>query len=121
MERESKKVLIVEDQFLNSEFLRIWVEAIGYEVCGIARTADEACRLADECIPDVILMDLKLEGDRDGVDAAIEIGRTQQPTIIYVTASTEPPAVARINTDRPFRILNKPVEPGELVDALQAA
>ena len=41
------KVLIVEDMFLNSEFLRIWVEALGHEVCGVAVSVDTACTLAN--------------------------------------------------------------------------
>lgn len=117
----AQKVLIVEDVFLNSEFLRIWVTAFGHSVCGIARTADRAVALAREQKPDIVLMDLKLEGSRDGVDAALEIAGMQDAAIIYVTASEEPASVARILTDSPFRILFKPVAPAELMASIKAA
>jgi CheY-like chemotaxis protein len=115
------KVLIVEDMFLNSEFLRIWVEALGHEVCGVAVSAETACALARTQQPDVILMDLLLEGDGDGVDAAMEIRRVQSPPIIFITACSEQKSVERILSTDPFRILPKPVNPQELFDALRAA
>jgi CheY-like chemotaxis protein len=115
------KVLIVEDMFLNSEFLRIWVEALGHEVCGIAVSVETACKLAATHRPDVILMDLLLEGEGDGVDAALEIKRTQSPPIIFITACSEQASVERILSTDPFRILPKPVNPQELFDALRAA
>ncbi|HEV7690908.1 MAG TPA: response regulator [Hyphomonadaceae bacterium] len=115
------KVLIVEDMFLNSEFLRIWVEALGHEVCGVAVSVETACALARTQQPDVILMDLLLEGEGDGVDAAMEIRRTQAPSIIFITACSEQKSVERILSTDPFRILPKPVNPQELFDALRAA
>jgi CheY-like chemotaxis protein len=115
------KVLIVEDMFLNSEFLRIWVEALGHEVCGVAVSVDTACALAGSHRPDVILMDLLLEGEGDGVDAALEIQRTQATPIIFITACSEQKSVERIMSTDPFRILPKPVNPQELFDALRAA
>jgi two-component system, response regulator PdtaR len=115
------KVLIVEDMFLNSEFLRVWVEALGHEVCGVAVSVDTAHALAGTHRPDVILMDLLLEGDGDGVDAAMEIRRTQSPPIIFITACSEAKSIARILAADPFRVLPKPVAPQELFDALRAA
>ena len=119
--RGALKVLIVEDMFLNSEFLRIWIEALGHEVCGVAVSAETACALARAHQPDVILMDLLLEGEGDGVDAALEIRRTQSPPIIFITACSEQKSVERILTADPFRVLPKPVNPQELFDALRAA
>jgi DNA-binding NarL/FixJ family response regulator len=77
-----KRVLIVEDQFLISEYLRIWIEAFGLEVCGVAKSADQAVKLAQEQRPEIILMDMRLEGGRDGVDAAREIANTYTPRFI---------------------------------------
>ena len=113
-----KRVLIVEDQFLISEYLRIWVETFGLEVCGIAKTADQAVKLAQAERPDIILMDMRLEGGRDGVDAAKEIAGIYTPRFIYVTGSSEPSALNRINQDHPFRILIKPIDPAALQSAI---
>jgi len=116
-----KRVLIVEDQFLISEYLRIWVEAFGHDVCGVAKTAEQAINLAQAERPDIVLMDMRLEGDRDGVDTAREIAKTVETRFIYVTGSSEPSAINRINEDRPFCILIKPIDPAALQSAITAA
>lgn len=113
------KVLIVEDMFLNSEFLRLWVEGLGHEVCGIAVSVETATPLAETHRPDVILMDLMLDGEGDGVDAAAAIRRTQDPPIIFITACSEQASVERIIAANPFRVLPKPVAPQELSEALR--
>jgi DNA-binding NarL/FixJ family response regulator len=112
------RVLIVEDQFLASEFLRIWTEAYGFDVCGVATTADKAVALARELKPTHVLMDVRLDGDRDGVDAAMEIHPAVDTRIIYCTGSSEPSTVARIQADHPFEVLFKPIDPKLLGEAL---
>jgi len=121
MERARGKVLIVEDQFLAAEFLRIWVQAFGFEVCGVAKSADRAVELANEHRPDYVLMDMRLDGDRDGVDAALEISLTQRPRFIYCTGSSEPSTLKRIAEDHPFEILIKPINHEDLGEALLRA
>jgi len=112
------KVLIVEDQYLASEFLRIWTEAYGFDVCGIATTADTAVDLARQHHPTHVLMDVRLDGQRDGVDAANVIQRDIDTRIIYCTGSSEPSTVDRINKDHPFAVLFKPIDPQQLGQAL---
>jgi DNA-binding NarL/FixJ family response regulator len=116
---ESKgKVLIVEDQFLASEYLKIWTETFGFEVCGVATTADAAIELAKQHKPTHVLMDVRLEGKKDGIDAAMEIQKAINTRIIYCTGSSEPSTVKRINTDHPFEILFKPIDSRLLGEAL---
>lgn len=64
-------------------------------------------------------MDVRLGGKRDGVDVAMAI-HTINPDIkiVFVTGSSEPPTIDRINMDHPHRILIKPISPGDLADAL---
>jgi two-component system, response regulator PdtaR len=115
------RVLIVDDQFFIVEFLRVWVETYGFEVCGVAKTAADAVAQAVAKKPDCILMDVRLEGDRDGVDAAFEICKSIKTKVIYVTGSSESPTIARINEDHPFAILIKPIDPADLRQALEQA
>lgn len=115
------RVLIVDDQYLSSEFLRVWVEALGHAVSDIATTAQEAADKSAANPPDVILMDMILEGELDGVDAANMIRKTQNPPIIFITACAEAKSITRILSVQPLRVLPKPVEPNELYDALLAA
>lgn len=115
------RVLIVDDQFLIVEFLRIWTEAHGFEICGTASTAAGAVEMAVKHKPDCILMDVRLEGEKDGIDAAIEICKVIDTRVIYVTGSSEGPTIARINEDHPFAILIKPIDPAELGRVLERA
>lgn len=117
-EEPKGKVLIVEDQFLASEFLRIWTEAYGFEVCGVATTADDAIALATTEKPTHVLMDVRLDGPKDGVDAAMAIQKVLDTRIIYCTGSSEASTVKRINNDHPFEILFKPIDPQLLGAAL---
>lgn len=112
------RVLIVEDQFLASEFLRIWTEAYGFEVCGVATNADTAVALAEEFKPTHVLMDVRLDGKKDGIDAALAIHPVIDTRIIYCTGSSEPSTVSRIQTDHPFDVLFKPIDPKLLGEAL---
>jgi DNA-binding NarL/FixJ family response regulator len=112
------KVLIVEDQFLASEFLRIWTEAYGFEVCGVATSADSAIALAKQHNPTHVLMDVRLDGAKDGVDAAFAIQAAINTRIIYCTGSSETSTVKRINTDHPFEVLFKPIDHQLLGEAL---
>lgn len=114
------RVLIVDDQYFVVEFLRAIVEGYEFEVCGTAATADAAVKLALEHKPDFILMDVRLEGERDGIDAAMEISKSLDTRIIYITGSSEDSTIARINQDRPFAILIKPIDPVDLGRALTA-
>ena len=114
-------VLVVDDEFMIAELWTIHVENMGIEVCGVAATADEAVALALRHRPHVILMDVRLKGDKDGVDAAIEIHKSVGSRIIFVTGSTEPSTRDRIALDHPVATLFKPVSDRELQNAVQAA
>ena len=114
-----RKVLIVEDQRLIAEYFKIVVEHLGYSVCGIAATADEAIKLARDEDPAIVLMDVRLDGKKDGVAAAMEIWQNNPVPMIYITASREPATINRINTDHPSEILTKPVVEKQLKDVLK--
>jgi CheY-like chemotaxis protein len=87
-------------------------------VCGVAKSAQRAIEMASKHRPDIVLMDVRLEGDRDGVDAALAINQTLQPRFIYCTGSSEPSTMARISEDHPFEILIKPINHEDLGAAL---
>lgn len=90
------RALIVEDEFLIAESLRTQLEVIGCQVCGVAPTADKAVELAIEHDPGIILMDVRLAGDKDGVDAAMAISKLMSSRIIFVTGSREQATIDRI-------------------------
>lgn len=115
---EAPKVLIVEDDALIATSLKWTLEDMGFDVCGCADSADEAVRLALLHRPDAVLMDVRLRGAGDGVDAAIAIHDGYAPPIIFITGSNEPATRSRIANDHPSGLLIKPILPDDLETTL---
>ena len=102
-------VLVVEDHAMISEMWCLHMEIMGLEVCGTATTADDAIDLAAEHRPAIVLMDVRLIGEKDGVDAAMAIHDAVGSKVIFITGSNEPSTIARIEQDHPAAVLIKPV------------
>ncbi len=115
----SKRVLIVEDEFLIAEMLSCFIEDMGMQVCARTATADDAISLAEQQRPDLILMDVMLQGDRDGVDAALVIWTKLRTPVVFVTSSREPATRKRIAGGHPAGILFKPFQYEELQEMLE--
>jgi DNA-binding NarL/FixJ family response regulator len=111
-------ILIVDDEFLIAQMLTYYVEDMGRTVCGTAATADEAIVLAQEHRPAIVLMDMRLRGAKDGVDAALAIHETVGSKVIFITGSSEPATVSRIALDHPSAVLFKPVAEQQVRDAI---
>jgi len=114
-------VLIVDDEALIAEFLSILIKDMGLEVCGIAATAAAAIALAQQHRPKVVLMDVRLRGAQDGVDAALAIHESVGSKVIFITGSREPETIARIRSDHPTAVLFKPVSDWQLETAVRGA
>jgi DNA-binding NarL/FixJ family response regulator len=114
-------ILIVDDEFLIVEGLREQIEDISLKVCGTADTADKAIALAQEHRPSVVLMDMRLLGQKDGVDAALVIHATVGSKLIFITGSKDPETMARIQLDHPFAVLFKPVTFRQLRTTIETA
>ena len=114
--------LIVDDEFLIAEALRMQLEDMGLSVCGVAATAGAAVAMAFLHKPEVILMDLRLAGDGgDGVDAALAIHEQVGSKVIFVTGSREPSTMDRIEQDHPAGVLFKPIYGRQLQNAVNKA
>jgi CheY-like chemotaxis protein len=120
-----KSVLIVEDEYLISLGLTAQIEDMGLKVCATADSADAAVIQAETHRPAIILMDVRLRGERDGVDAAQAIFHTVGSKIIFITGSREQKMIDRIDQDHPFAVLFKPISDKQLQatvnDAMRAA
>ena len=114
-------VLVVDDEFLIAEGLCLQVEDMDMAVCGTATNADEAVALAMMHKPQVVLMDVRLRGDKDGVDAALAIHATVGSKVIFITGSREPATIERIYQDHPAGLLFKPVSERQLRTAIDLA
>ena len=116
-----RSVLVVDDEFLIAQGLRLQVEDMDLSVCGTAATADDAVALAQAHRPEIVLMDVRLHGDKDGVDAALAIHDTVGSKVIFITGSREQATIDRIQLDHPAGVLFKPISERQLKSAIEAA
>jgi CheY-like chemotaxis protein len=117
----NKTVLVVDDEFLIAQGLRMQIEEMGLPVCATASSAEAAISLAEMHRPAVVLMDVRLSGALDGVDAALAIHGKVGAKIIFVTGSREDSTQARIALDHPSAVLFKPISGVQLRRAVDAA
>ena len=115
------KVLIVEDEFLVSADLKHHLESMDYEVIGIASTGIDAIRIAGEKFPNIILMDIILKGDMDGIDAAKEIYECYDIPVIYLTGNYDNHIIERAKLTQPYGYIIKPFSPKELHSVIEMA
>jgi two-component system, response regulator PdtaR len=112
---EAKTVFIVEDDFLVSEYLQSLCKGFGATVVGAASSGEEALSGIRKHRPDYILMDVRINGDVDGVQVAESVYRELPDTrVIFITASAEPSTLERIWNGKPFQVLTKPFKPDDL-------
>jgi DNA-binding NarL/FixJ family response regulator len=113
-------VLVVEDEFLIADCFVDEIESMGRTVCGVADTAQKAIALAREHRPSLVLMDVRLKGAEDGVDASIAIHAAVGSKVIFITGSREPANLTRIGLDHAAAVLFKPLRGYELRAAVEA-
>jgi two-component system, response regulator PdtaR len=106
---QSLRVLIVEDEFYISLHTRVLLQALGHVVVAVAVSAEQAISIAGRERPDVVLMDIRLTGSRDGIDAADEISDRFGIGSIFVTANTDRETRRRAEAVRPLGFLEKPL------------
>ena len=114
-----KRILIVEDEKIISEDLKLYIINFGYEVVEIAATCDEAIRMAKDFIPDLVLMDIKLEGNCTGLDAAKEIYQKLHIPIIFITAYSDDEFLEKATESVPYGYLIKPIDENRLYATLK--
>jgi two-component system, response regulator PdtaR len=115
------RVLIVEDDFLIAWQIEEMLTAAGLQVVGIASTADQAVDLAGRERPALAVMDVRLPGGRDGVDAAGDLYRRFNVRSIFATANDDPNTRARAACYAPLGWLTKPYTMTSLLGAMAAA
>jgi two-component system, cell cycle sensor histidine kinase and response regulator CckA len=115
------QILVVEDERLVATAIQNELEQFGYQVSGIASSAGEAVEKAIECKPDLVLMDIHLKGEIDGIDAARKIHSYCGVPIVYLSAFSDPETVARASGISAYGYLLKPYEERELQTTIEMA
>ncbi|MCC5629300.1 PAS domain S-box protein [Nostoc sphaeroides CHAB 2801] len=108
------KILVVEDEAIVGKDLQYRLIKFGYTVPVIASSGEEAINKAIEISPDLVLMDIKLKGSMDGIEAAEEIYKRLDIPVIYLTAYADEKTLERAKITEPFAYLIKPFKEREL-------
>ena len=104
------KILIAEDEVIVAQWMKIELEDVGYEVLEYVTTGEKAIESALENKPDIILLDVNLSGEIDGIDAAEKITETLNTPIIFMTGYNESSIFERAQKINPVAYLEKPIE-----------
>ncbi len=115
------KILVVEDESIVAMDIKHRAEGLGYTVTGITPSGEGAIEKASETLPDLVLMDIVLKGDMDGVEAAQKIRDTLDIPVVYLTAYSDEKTLKRAKVTEPFGYIIKPFEDRELHSAVEVA
>ncbi len=114
-------ILIVEDESIIALDIRSNLESHGYQVVGQADRGEDAIKKAGELHPDLILMDINLKGEMDGIEAAAKIRAQFDLPVIFLTAFADQTTLERARQAEPYGYILKPFEEHELTIAIEMA
>ena len=115
------RILVVEDESIVALDVKQRLEGMGYPVVGMAATGEQAIRIASEAAPDLILMDIKLKGKMDGIEAAEFIQHSQNIPVIFLTAFADEATLQRARVTHAFGYILKPFEERDLTTTIEMA
>ncbi|WP_395457872.1 EAL domain-containing protein (plasmid) [Azospirillum melinis] len=115
------RILVVEDERIVALHLQQRLKLLGYDVTTPAASGVQALASVRDERPDLVLMDIHIEGPMDGIDTAREISRTSDTPVIYLTAYSEQATLERARATRPYGYLVKPFSERELHATIQMA
>ncbi len=119
--KPAPRIAVVDDELIVAKDLESTLRGFGYEVPGTAPSAQEAITLAGATKPDLMLMDIRLSGEMDGIEAARHIQRRHDVPIVFVTAYADDATLARARETYPYGYLVKPVQDNALRSTVSTA
>ena len=119
MTESTKKILIVEDDMIISLVVENMIKKLGYTLVGKAASGEEAIDLAKEHSPDIVLMDIRLKGEMDGIEAVIIIREHIKTEVIYLTGNSDKVNYERAKATECIDLISKPFTFGELTRSLE--
>ena len=115
------RILVVEDEGIVALDLQTRLEKLGYQVVGVVASGEEAIARSAALRPDLVLMDITLTGEMDGVEAAEHLRVHHRVPVVYLTASSSATTLERAKTTEPFGYLLKPFSEPELETTIEIA
>ncbi len=116
-----KKILIVEDEIIIAESIKSALRKFGYDVSGIVSFGEDAVEIAREFHPDLVLMDIQLEGKMNGIEAADIIHSKYDYPIIFLTAQSDEKTIKDASITNPLGYILKPFKENELKVTIEMA
>ncbi len=114
-------ILVVEDEGIVAQEIKSRLEKAGYSVCGVVHDGERAVAEAEHLKPDLVLMDIRLKGDMDGIEAAGLIRERFNIPVVYLTAYTDSATLERAKVKEPFGYVVKPFETRSLMVSIEIA
>ena len=105
---EKIKILIIEDEMLIGANISLQLKELGYEVSGIIPRGEEALQHIEEDLPDILLLDINLKGELDGIETALAIQEKHTIPVIYLTANSDDAHFNRAKETKPYGFISKP-------------
>jgi DNA-binding LytR/AlgR family response regulator len=118
---EKARVIIVEDQVITARSIEAMIVDHGMEVIAICKSGEEAVQIAELKPPDVVIMDIKLQGKMNGIDTAKALQEIQSTPIIYLSDYTDKATVRKAKETHPSNYLAKPFTESDLIRAIEIA
>jgi len=114
-------ILVVEDESIVAKDIAQSLKKLGYSVAGICSSGEDAITTAKEIKPDLILMDIMLKGEMNGIEAAEQISKNNKIPIIYLTAYADEATLARAKITEPNGYMIKPFEEADIQASIEMA
>ena len=114
-------VLVIEDESIVSKDIQHSLKKLGYNVVGAASTGEKAIELADSTKPDIILMDIMLKGEMNGIAAADEIRKNNSIPVIFLTAYADESTLSKAKITEPYGYILKPFKEIDLHTTIEMA
>lgn len=118
---QPSRILVVEDEAIVAFNLQQRLEQLGYDVPAVAASGQESLDLINELLPDLVLMDIHIQGHMDGIEVASRLRQTHPVPVIYLTAYAEDSTLERARQTQPYGYLLKPFSERELHATIQMA
>jgi two-component system, response regulator PdtaR len=115
------RILIVEDEHIVAMGIKRMLKNLGYTVTGVASSGEDAINKTESTFPDVVLMDIMLKGDIDGVEAAKTIKTKFEVPVVYLTAYSDNNILDRVKRTEPFGYIIKPFDEMDLYSSIEVA
>lgn len=114
-------VLVVEDESIVSKDIQHSLKKLGYNVVGAAATGEQAVKLAVETQPDIILMDIMLKGEMNGIEAATQIRTETNIPVIFLTAYADESTLNKAKVTQPYGYIIKPFKEIDIHTSIEMA